>query len=382
MAAVLSLSVAEIIGRWVGYDFSGREQALRETPVWYRIPTVPVAEVFFRRPGPDEWTGKVLTVALKRWHALDEAYEDEPEITVRYDSRGFRNPESLIDWQIAVVGDSFVEAGNLPYEQMFTTRLARILGVTVKNLGVSHTGPLTQVRYLREFGVAPGTRHAVLVFFEGNDPRDVVREHHALRRFARTGLRPYRTVPKQTSFLRALWSLFSRSEEVGDRSPEPRLYRNATFRSQDGEIDVSVGFAPAGRKDLPPGTDAILESAVAAWAREARAFGLTPWLAYMPGKRRALHESLTFLGNAETGVVNWVPGDLPNLLREMCAGHEVRFIDFTPALAAASARGILTFNPIVDSHLNAAGDEVVAETLAEQMSEIVSGAQPESGPLG
>jgi hypothetical protein len=75
-------------------------------------------------------------------------------------------------------------------------------------------------------------------------------------------------------------------------------------------------------------------------------------------------------------------GDLPDLLREMCAGHEVRFIDFTPALAAASARGILTFNPIVDSHLNAAGDEVVAETLAEQMSEIVSGAQPESGPLG
>ena len=50
------------------------------------------------------------------------------------------------------------------------------LGVRVKNLGVSGTGGFSHAAYLKHYGVAPSTSDAVLVFFEGNDLKDLVRE--------------------------------------------------------------------------------------------------------------------------------------------------------------------------------------------------------------
>lgn len=80
---------------------------------------------------------------------LDEAYRNERPVTVAYDEQGFRNPDDLIDWDIVVVGDSFVELGYLPYEDLYTTRLGRLLGCRVKNLGCSYTGPFTYDYYLK-----------------------------------------------------------------------------------------------------------------------------------------------------------------------------------------------------------------------------------------
>lgn len=47
-----------------------------------------------------------------------------------------------------MAGDSFVELGNLPFEQLFTTILGELTHRPVLNLGVSHTGSLTQLCYL------------------------------------------------------------------------------------------------------------------------------------------------------------------------------------------------------------------------------------------
>ena len=56
-------------------------------------------------------------------------------ITVQYDEAGFRNPAGMLDWDIAVAGDSFTELGYLRHEDLFTTVLGQILDARVLNLG-------------------------------------------------------------------------------------------------------------------------------------------------------------------------------------------------------------------------------------------------------
>src|SRR5688572_25096295 len=159
----------EVACRLLGVDFEFKARAFERVPIFYRQPVVPVGDGFFRRPGPATWTGRVLDAGMRAVQRHEGIYAADPVVTIAYDRDGFRNPEDLADWGVAVAGDSFTELGHLPYEELFTTGLARRLGTGVRNLGVSYTGPFTQTFYLRAYGRAPSTSDAVLVFFEGND---------------------------------------------------------------------------------------------------------------------------------------------------------------------------------------------------------------------
>ena len=43
--------------RFIAFDFAQDEMAWRKMPPFNRQPIVPSGEVFFRRPGPEQWTG-------------------------------------------------------------------------------------------------------------------------------------------------------------------------------------------------------------------------------------------------------------------------------------------------------------------------------------
>ena len=165
----LAIGAIEVTFRWIEFDFERKSDALQAIPIFYRIPYRPSGDAFFRRPGADRWTGRVLTTMLRRKGYPEEMIPDEPVRSITYDRDGFRNPEDLDAWEIVVVGDSFTELGHLSFEELFTTQLGDALGLRVKNLGVSYTGSFTHVHYLAEFGGSPRLEHAVLAFFEGND---------------------------------------------------------------------------------------------------------------------------------------------------------------------------------------------------------------------
>ena len=56
-----------------------------------------------------------------------------------------------------------------------------------------------------------------------------------------------------------------------------------------------------------------------------------------------------------------VPTDLPGLISDLCNQYGIKFIDLTPALVAETWENMhLLYNPILDSHINAMGSEVVA----------------------
>jgi hypothetical protein len=372
----LTLLCAELAIRAIGYDLSGRTAAFEANPIFYRKPTVPVGSVYFRRPGPAVWEGNVpsagFRAALPAAAALDP-YRDEPEIRVRYDAQGFRNPEGLSRWEIAVVGDSFTELGHLPEEDLFTTRLAELTGRTVRNLGVSYTGTFAHAFYLASFGPSPALTDSVLVFYEGNDLQELMAERATLRRFRKTGVRPERSFEPQTSLVGYLRDrLRSRPTDELDayaaRAAQEIARPNAYFVAPAGETPLTLWFAPLGPDALRPGEMRALRDALREWARAARELDSQPWLAYMPTARRALHGHLRFTAAARPEVSGWQPSGFPEAVRRITEGLSIRFVDLTPALEAEAAAGVLPYSPIWDTHLSPAGSHAVGRALAAALS--------------
>jgi len=370
VATATTLLAAEALFRALDWDFSGERAAQSAHPIFYRLPSEPLGPVFFRRPGPDTWVGNVLSQGFRaQWgDRAADPFPNEPVVRVDYDRDGFRNPDDLAAWEIAVMGDSFTELGQLAWEDLFTTELARRLGLRVKNLGASFTGPLSHRLFLERFGASPALEHALLVFFEGNDLEDLGHERAAFRRWRRTGVRPRRSIVPQTSLFRHLQGRLAARPAPQEEPAWSDLLeiRKAYFASEAGEIPVTLNDTPPGRDGVPQ--PQAFTRALAAFAGTARRLGATPWLVYMPCKRRALHGHLRFGERTEPDLVEWTPTDLPDFVREQAEGLGMSFVDLTPALLAEAARGRLLYNPVWDTHLNRAGSHRVARELAEALS--------------
>lgn len=367
--AFTSLSITllglEIAFRAIKFDFAREEKVTLAYPPFYREATVPSGEVFFRRDGPEEWSGQPIRRLLELHGLQYNPYKDEPTITVKYNQQGFRQEEGYTDWDLAIAGDSFTEMGILPYPQVPTTIVGKLLNLRVVNLGVVVTGPLTHLHYLRSFGVAPSTRRTVIVFFEGNDLSDLDKESTRLREFWKTGRRPYRNFRRQTSMLKAVM----RMGRMPDRK-QPADQIIANFRSSTGEIPISLDYLPPMSKDLPATTMSQLEFFFKEYAEFAHSNGVEAWLAYMPCKIRVMHGQIRFLDSAPDSHTQWQPTDLPETIGEFSRRYGIRFINLTSTMVQASRQGqALLFNPFYDTHINAAGAQIVAEGIARRLSE-------------
>lgn len=301
---------------------------------------------------------------VKQVGARPNPYMNEPVITVEYDRRGFRNPDQLSDWEIAIAGDSFTELGYLPYEQLFTSILAKKLNVSVLNLGTSYTGPLTQLSYLNDYGIAASTKHTMIVFTEGNDLKNLADEYQALVRWREIGQRDFYEFRKQPSLVRALRKFIERL--IRKRSHG----FNAYFKSSQGNIPVTIYYAPPGRSKLSNKTMHHLNY----FFRQYADFGkksrqITLWLAYMPSKLRVVHGHIEFSASANEKLKSWKPTDLPVIISGLCHQYGIKFIDLTPALVRETdLNKKLFYNSIYDNHLNLHGSLVVGQELARQFT--------------
>lgn len=364
----------EILGRAIKFDFRHSKAAFHRIPPFYRQPTEPTGTVFFRRPGPELWTGQPIYTYLKHIGWQTESYRNEPVITVKYDTHGFRNEENLADWEIAVAGDSFTELGYLPYDKLFTTIFGRILNTRVLNLGVSYTGPLSHLHFVERYGISSSTRHVIIVFSEANDLDDLRREKAALALYVATGRRPLREIKPQTSFLRAMCDRLL-SDDYKLKPSQPLT--DAFFLSREGRIPLTLSHAPPAKAHLDFDTLSSLVHFMSNYAAFGRKHGLTTWIAYMPVKERVLHGRIQFTSAVPNVIRQWTPSDLPDLVAEICRTNGIRFVDLTPALVAETERTMeLTYHGPLETHLNARGAHAVGIELAKHLGAVKTMVQP------
>lgn len=358
---------AEIACRVLRFDFNemlGLRANNERFPIYFRLPAKPAGDVYFTRQGPAEWTGKPLTTLLRNHKSTDNAYQDEPELTVRYDRDGFRNAEGLADWEIAITGDSFVESGYLPHEEIFPSLVATRLGKPVKNLGSSDSGLFSEAFFLRAYGKAPSLKTAVLAFFEGNDITDNVDERRNQQRFQASGERPQREIGREPSLLRTLYRM---ARNLDQMEFSPRSYANATLNTGGTATPVTIADAPPAPEDLNDEERAALGEGLDAWALACRELNVEAWLLYLPAKRRVFHDHLTQAANYPDP--DWQMNTLPDHLATLCQERAIHFVDATPALREATNRGEITYNLIYDTHLSKTGHRVVAEVLASALEQ-------------
>ena len=363
------LLICEGFFRSIGYDFASKQEVLwREYPICFRQPMVPMGETYFRRHGPDRWKGQTLYTATKILNIEPNPYGSEPVIMVKYDKYGFRNPEDIANWDIVVTGDSFVELGHLSDEDLFTTILGKLLGVRVLNLGVSYSSLLSQLSYLRNYGISAGTKHAIVVFFEGNDFAEFDGEYNAFMHWRKTGLREYREFKRETSAVKAFYQLYVK---MRIHFSSPRNLVTAYFNSSQGNIPVTVSYVPVKRTELSEERIQQLNYFLGEYASFGKEKQITVWLAFMPAKRRVLDGYLEFTSEAKDEVKSWQPTGLPQLISELSDQNGIKFIDLTPALVEETrnkGKPHLVYNSILDTHINSIGSLVVGKKIARQLS--------------
>lgn len=364
------VAVIEVTGRLAKINFAalGRKDAVdprQAYPIWAREPDLPLPEVFFQHKGPASWTGQPIRALELLRLGTDNAYVNEPQITVEYDADGFRNPPGLKDWNAVVVGDSYTELGYLPFDQISSTVAAKLTGQHIKNLGVCNTGLLTYARYLRHFGAAPSCKRVVYVMFEGNDVQDTTGEYEALQRFERTGQRAYKAIGPQTSFVKAVADLVhSRAKPA-----QPQSFQNAWFQAGGQELPVTISNElPVDPQAMTTTQIAAVKAGITALAAEARALHLDVSLVYVPFNNRVYHGMLRFDNKLSEEIRNWKPNDLAGWVAGLCKQQDIAFYDALPPLRAAAEQGRYVHNRILDCHLNAEGARILGEVIAQALN--------------
>lgn len=355
----LLLLVGELVFRFTGLGVAIDRKAWEAVPIYFRQPMTPYGKASFRRAGPADWEGRVLHERVKQLGIKPNPYADETPVKAHYDRDGFRNPDSLNDWDIACTGDSFTELGYLADQDLFTSVLAEKTGLRVKNLGVSYTGPITQTAYLRDYGAGESVKHWILVYFEGNDLTDMHAEF-AASQAAEKGNPPRRKF--DGSLIRRLDSM---ARNIVWRLKGTHGAPNAKFGKS--RQPVTVMYAPPNAADIDDQTRDLLADVLAEYTRNAKTLNVTPWLVYVPCKRRVLDGMLEFAPNCPPHLRDWRPTDLAKHVAHLSQLHGIRFVDTTEALREETERtGESIFNSVFDSHLTARGSQIVGETIAAQ----------------
>jgi hypothetical protein len=338
------------------------------------------------------------------------------------DADGFRNPESdSTPIEVAALGDSFTDGMTLPAELTWPARLARLLGVSVRNYGTAGFGPGQELRVLREYVQARHPRRVVVGFFAGNDLVDAERFESFQRdggAFPSLG-RGWKFKPVIARFdwfyLASLYQgafglLADREREPVDRWPSPGVEGysgedpTAPPAARPG-FDRGLFTVPvAGRvlrfAFLPPYLNRLTLSrqqlaASRGWEltrrsyremqRLVRAQGGELVVLFIPSKSQVYLPLLeaSFPGAELQRALRLCLGGPPppglefmmrnrlalnDLMREFCAEEGITFLDLTAELQSTLSAGHNVYFPD-DSHWNAVGHETAAAALARLLRE-------------
>ncbi|PYR61961.1 MAG: hypothetical protein DMF91_08350 [Acidobacteria bacterium] len=328
----------------------------------------------------------------------------------RTDAEGFRNSAVRDRIEIAALGDSFTDAMTLPVDESWPSQLERRLGVPVQNYGTAGFGPQQEHLVLSDYVARHRPRFVVLAFFAGNDIFDA----EAFDEFERSGARRavagwrIKDVVSRAdtwflvSALRAGASWVGRQEatSVAAETLEPpaapgngyrmtAAFDRGMFNVPAGDRELRCAFMPPYLNTLTFSQDdlaarsgwALTRRALAGMQQETSAFGGRFVVMFLPFKsqvyfpllrrafgREALQTAFQFYLGANPKAPD-VEAMFRNrlaqntLMRQFCEESRIPFLDVTDTLQAHVESGENVYFPD-ESHLNEAGQTIVADALA------------------
>jgi lysophospholipase L1-like esterase len=326
----------------------------------------------------------------------------------RTDQEGFRNASTRERFDVAALGDSFTDAMTMAADASWPVQLERRLGLAVQNYGTAGFGPQQELLVLKDYVAAHRPHVVVLAYFAGNDIFDT----EAFDQFERSGDIANRAAPGWrikdvvsradtwyvVSALRASAAWLGKHEATNigvasvDAASEPRadmaFFDRGMFTVPVGERVLRWAFMPPYLNTLNFSEDALfrrqgwslVSRVITAMQQEARAFGAELVVMFLPFKSQVYLPLLerTFSRDDLQSAFSFYLKDGPppdldafarnrlaqnRLMHRLCEGLAIPFLDTTGTLQAHVEAGQNMFFPD-ESHLNEAGQAVVADALA------------------
>ena len=317
------------------------------------------------------------------------------------DAEGFRNPVVRDAIDVAVLGDSFVEAMTSPREEAWPARLEEMSGKKVQNYGTSSFGPQQELYVLQDFAIGHRPRDVVLGYFAGNDLFDAERfdrwEHSGdTAGEESSGWRLQKSYRRyETLFLTTLVRVVLPDRKTAEISKtvvnsRPGFDRGVFKIPTASGATLRFAFMPPYLQKLSGSRTEIERGRGWHLARETflrmkemcAKQGARFSILFIPSKDEVYWPLVEHsLGQAELkrsldfiSTYNHMPllaADISanrlaqnELMRDFCAGAAIPFLDLTPVLEQAAASGQTVYFAD-DAHWNAAGHQIAAEELAK-----------------
>lgn len=288
-----------------------------------------------------------MGIPPKRLHPAD----------VRYDRNGFRNAREIERADLAVIGDSFVEAELIPVDRSISALIEQETGLVTANLGQAGYGFRQELEVLRRFAQPLDPRIVIWCLFGGNDFRDVGWYEGIVGDVGRIEAR--RHVPmSERLFLVNLPRAVGRALRSRTLSPKAR--------ARSGVVEGEVFYFNQ-CEEQPTAEELRVGLEILRAARDrCDAIGARLLVAYIPSKFR-VYQDLCELA-PDSDCARWTSNDMPTRLAEWTASEGIPFVDLTPALSESAARGEHVYFTD-DVHWNAAGHRVAASVLVRSLRE-------------
>jgi uncharacterized membrane protein YeaQ/YmgE (transglycosylase-associated protein family) len=371
---VCTLSIGAVVGALEALALCNRidYRSVFQTPAepWKRRGNRPDPDLVYVRDGNQSFrrrlTGNdigVLTGA-RSW----QIYQCE----VRYDRNGFRNPSDLNSADVIVVGDSFIEGPITPQSEVVTSRLAEALHCGVANLGRVGDGPQQELGVLKRYGLGLRPRACVWAFYDGNDLRDAGSYDSHRESAGRYAAQSELQSVAERSLARNGLNYVIRNWLKPQPRPPARLYTGRFVAPSGAPIDMTFGSpdhfdssAPGGAREQSPELYRVRAALAEAHAL-CRDHGIDLVLVFIPTKFRVYRELCTF--DPASPCPAWPIDDLPRALAQIAAeiSPEIGYIDLTPWLHKAAARGDLVYLPD-DTHWTSEGHKVASRAIGEYL---------------
>ncbi|MEQ9407224.1 MAG: hypothetical protein RIK87_05835 [Fuerstiella sp.] len=287
-----------------------------------------------------------------------------PALTVRpydvaYDRHGFRNDVNYDRVDCIVIGDSFVEAGNVLSDELSTHRIASETGLLVANLGQSYYGPQQELEVLKRFGLPLQPRICVWLFFEGNDLGDVWRYQEFASSWPRS-VANYSSW-KERSFTRNAFTWIA--TKFKDSTDLITTERSGLFSASTGQQRLWFGYSGlnlgAREKEAIEITAASISEAYALCRQRDIQF----IFAFAPTKYRVYSDLCGF--DEDSPIQGWTVNTLPEQLAETirAISGEIEFLDLTTSLRDAAMTGQLVYYAD-DTHWSPEGHAIVGRAIS------------------
>jgi hypothetical protein len=288
-----------------------------------------------------------------------------------YTEHGFRKNSSRAPYDIAVIGDSYVEFGESD-ENTFTEFLKRETGLSVLNIGRGWYGPYQYLELLRRYVLEARPKYVLLAFFAGNDFNDIT-QYEAWKAGGRYYF--YRDLDSKNIVSR--FALATKDvgryltakikRALGDKDTK-RLDRSSYGIIKIGNENVPMVF-PRWETEVSTEQLTAIKSLLSEFKSLCYKHQIIPVLIYIPTATQVYARLYSTESNSHfIARLRSVPPDNPSLrtIASLATELGIDFINLLPVFQNKAADGSLIYYPF-DTHWNVEGRRTAASFIASYL---------------